>query len=160
MKTFNDATGRVWTLAINVDAIKRVKSLVSVDLLDAVNGKLLEKLVSDPILLCDVLYSLCKPQADASGVSDSDFGRSMAGDVIDLATQAFMEELVDFFPSRRRTVLQKALAKLKNLEAKVLTAAEAKMDSPEIDAVIEKMLADSGAFSIASEALSASPPAP
>ena len=160
MKTFNDATGRVWTLAINVDAIKRVKSLVSVDLLDAVNGKLLERLVADPILLCDVLFCLCKPEADAKSVSDADFGRSMAGDVIDLATTAFLEELVDFFPSRRRTILQKALTKLKVLETRVLAAAEAKIDGPEIDKAIEKMLADSGAFSIASAALSASTPAP
>lgn len=159
MKTFTDSTGRAWTLAVNVDAVKRVKGLLDVDLLDVVNGKLLERLVSDPILLCDVLYCLCKPQADAAGVTDSDFGRSMAGDVIELATGAFLEELVDFFPSRRRTVLQKALAKLKALETKVLTAAEAKMDSPEIDLAIEKMLRDSGAFSTASPASSGSIPA-
>ena len=27
MKTFTDNTGRVWTIAINVDAVKRVKAL-------------------------------------------------------------------------------------------------------------------------------------
>ena len=161
MKTFTDTTGRAWTLAINVDAIKRVKALASVDLLDAVNGKLLEKLVSDPILLCDVLYSLCKPQADASGVSDSDFGRSMAGDVIDLATQAFMEELVDFFPQARRRVLSKALAKLNNLQARALAAVEARLDSPEMDRQFAESLRqiESGSLSGSVPASSASIPA-
>ena len=65
MRTFTDNTGRAWTIAINVDAIKRVKSVAKVDLLEAVEGKLLERLVGDPILLCDVVYALCKPQADA-----------------------------------------------------------------------------------------------
>ena len=35
------------------------------NLLEAVEGKLLERLVADPVLLCDMIYALCKPQADA-----------------------------------------------------------------------------------------------
>ncbi len=171
MKTFADSANRTWTIAINVDAIKRVKSLVEVDLLEVVNGKLIDRLVSDPILLCDVLFCLCKPEADAKSVSDADFGRSMAGDVIDLATTAFLEELVDFFPSRRRPVLQKALSRIKALESKVLAAAGLRMDSPEIDRAIEAamkksdqefdtMLLGSGIFSTKSPGSSESTPAP
>ena len=59
MKTFNDNTGNTWSIAINVDTIKRVRSLLDVNLLDAVEGKLLEQLIHDPILamrhhLCDL----------------------------------------------------------------------------------------------------------
>jgi hypothetical protein len=110
MKTFNDNAGRTWTVAINVDAIKRVKSLLSVNLLEAVEGKLIEQLVSDPVMLCDVLYVLCKPEADAKQVTDEDFGRAMAGDAIDLGTTCLLEELVDFFPLAKRQVLAKARA--------------------------------------------------
>ena len=137
MKTFSDNTGRAWSLAINVDAVKRVKALVNVDLLQAVEGKLIEQLVADPILLCDVVFCLCKPQADQLGVSDEDFGRSMAGDAIEQATGAMLEELVDFFPSRRRALLTKAVGKFKTLQDTVLTAAEARLDS----GMIEKRLA-------------------
>ena len=91
MRAFTDNAGRSWSLAVNVDAIKRVKSLLGVNLMDAVEGTLLEKLVSDPVLLCDVIYAVCKPQADAQGVRDEDFGRAMAGDAIDLATTAMLE---------------------------------------------------------------------
>ena len=63
-----------------------------------VDGTLLEKLINDPILLCDVIYCVCMEEADSRGVSDEDFGRAMAGDAIELATTALLEELVDFFP--------------------------------------------------------------
>jgi hypothetical protein len=83
MRTFNDNAARSWTVQINVDAIKRVRDLVKVNLLEVVEGKLIEQLVSDPILLCDVIYAVCKPEADAKSVTDVDFGKAMAGDAID-----------------------------------------------------------------------------
>ena len=97
MKTFNDNAGRTWTLSVNIAAVKRVRSLLDVDLLELADGKLLERLVGDPVLLCDVIYCLLKPEADAAQVGDEDFGRAMAGDAIDCATEALLEELVAFF---------------------------------------------------------------
>ncbi|HOI57049.1 MAG TPA: hypothetical protein PLP01_17490, partial [Phycisphaerae bacterium] len=102
MKTFVDNAGRTWTVAVNVDAIKRVRTLCAVNLLEIVEGDLLGRLANDPILLCDVLYAVCKPELDAKGVSDEDFGRAMGGDVIEAATAAFLEEMVGFFPSPKR----------------------------------------------------------
>jgi hypothetical protein len=141
MKTFNDNAGRTWTVAINVDAIKRVRSLLQVNLLEAVEGKLIERLATDPVLLCDVLYVLCKPEADAKGVSDEDFGRAMAGDAIEAGTTALLEELVDFFPPAKRRVLAKALAKLKTLEAKAVQLADQRLDDPNLDRQLEQILA-------------------
>jgi len=141
MKTFTDNTGRSWTIAVNVEAIKRVKSLLAVNLLDAIEGKLIEQLVDDPVLLCDVIYVLCGLQAGAAKVSDEDFGRSMAGDAIEAATTALLEELADFFPRGRRELLQKALAKLRTFEAKVLEAAAARLDSPELDRRLQETIA-------------------
>jgi len=92
MKTFTDNAGRTWTVAINVDAIKRVRDLLEVDLLEVLDGKLIEKLYRDPVLLCDVVYTACKPEADARSVTDEDFGRAMAGDAIEHAAKALLEE--------------------------------------------------------------------
>ena len=77
MKTFADNAGRTWAIAVNVTAIKRVKDLLQVNLLEIADqkGKLLERLIDDPCLLCDILYSLVKPEADAKGISDEEFGR-------------------------------------------------------------------------------------
>jgi hypothetical protein len=157
VRTFADNAGRTWTVTINIDALKRVKGLLAVNLLDAIEGKLLEKLIADPVLLCDILYCLCKPQADAQSVSDEDFGRSMAGDAIEAATTAFLEELADFFPAQKRELLRKALGKLRKLEAMAFTAAGARLDSPELEEQLREMIA--GGLSGSLPGSPASPPA-
>lgn len=133
MKSFMDNAGRAWAIAINVDAIKRVRDSLDVNLLDAVEGKLIERLVGDPILLCDVIYVLCRPEAEQRGVSDEDFGRAMAGDSIDSATTSLLEELVAFFPKARRDLLTKALQKLKALEAKAIAIVEQRLEDPQLE---------------------------
>jgi len=142
MKTFTDNAGRTWTVAINVECIKRVKTLLSVNLLDAIEGKLIEQLVSDPVMLCDVIYAICKPEADTKEVSDEEFGRAMAGDAIDNATTALLEELVDFFPSGKRQVLAKALAKLKTFQTKAVETASKRLDDPKLDRQLEALLSE------------------
>ena len=115
-------------------------------------------MVSDPILLCDVLYVVCKPQADDQGVTDEEFGRAMAGDAIDEGTTALLEELVDFFPQAKRRVLAKALVKLRVLETRAATVAEQRLDSPELEAQLDAILNDSGPPSGSLLASSASTP--
>ena len=160
MKTFKDNAGRSWTIAVNVDAIKRVRSLLEVNLMEAVDGKLLEQLVTDPVLLCDIIYVLCKPEADAQQISDEDFGRAMAGDAVEHATTALLEELVEFFPLPKRRLLTKALDKLKTLEAKALEVAEKRLDSPELEAEMEAALKELGASSGNSQEPLGSTPVP
>jgi hypothetical protein len=128
-------------VAVNVDAIKRVRTLCEVNLLEIVEGDLLGRLANDPVLLCDVLYAVCKPELDAKGISDEDFGRAMGGDVIEAATAAFLEEMVGFFPSPKRAVLAKALGKLRVLEERALRAVETRLDDPRLLAEVEKQLA-------------------
>ena len=140
MKTFVDNAGRTWTVQVNVDAVRRVRDLAGVNLLEVIEGKLIERLVADPILLCDVIFALCKPEAQTKNISDVDFGRSMAGDAIDLATTALLEELVDFFPQPRRRVLAKALATLKSLQTQAMAAVETRLDSPEMQQALEAQL--------------------
>ena len=102
MKTFTDNAGRAWTLALTIGAAKRVKSLLGVNLLELEAGDppLLTRRGTDVILLCDAIFALVKPQADAAGVTDEQFAAAMGGDAI-LATcqTAFYEELVDFSAS-------------------------------------------------------------
>ena len=101
MRSFKDNQGRQWSVEINVTAIKRVRGLTGEDLMQVIEGTLIEKLIRDPVLLCDVVYAICKPEADACSVSDEEFGKAMAGDAIEAATTAVLEELVGFCPSPR-----------------------------------------------------------
>ena len=141
MKTFTDNAARAWTIQVNVDALKRVKSLLDVDLMEAVDGKLLQRMLDEPVLLCDIIYALCKPQADAASVTDEDFGRAMAGDAIDNATQALLEELVDFFPQRRRALLTKVLDKLKKLDSLALATVTDRIEKIDLDKVMSNAVA-------------------
>jgi hypothetical protein len=154
-KIFGDNSGRKWTVEINVGAIKRVRTLCGVDLLEMVSGgDLAQKMSTDPVLLCDVLFALVKTAADAAAVTDEDFGRAMAGDAIADATQAFLDELVDFFPRSRRGLLRKAIDGMRDVEEKGLVLADKKLDLLLAQASAD-LLAKSGAPSTNSPAPSA-----
>ena len=117
MKSFTDSLGRAWTLVVNVATIKRVRALCGVDLNSIVevedgkpSAKLLERLSGDPVLLADVLYAVCKPECDQRNVSDEDFGAAMAGDAVAQATDALLDETVDFFPAAKRDAFRRILS--------------------------------------------------
>ena len=131
MHTFKDNQGREWTVEITVAAIKRVRGLAGVDLMEVLEGSngLIEKLVRDPVLLCDVIYAACKPQADEREVADEAFGASMAGDAIEHATAALLEELVDFCPSPRdRANLGRVLKATREVMDKARDVVERRID--------------------------------
>lgn len=163
MKVFKDNAGREWTVELNVAALKRVKSLTGVDLLGVLDGTLVERLIRDPVLLCDVVYAVCKPQADERSVTDEDFGRAMAGDAIEHATEALLEELVSFCPSPRdRANLGRVLKATRDVMDKARDIVEAKLDSGELEKAAEQALEEAqtrpGSSSGSAQASSASTP--
>lgn len=136
MRTFQDSKGREWTVEITIATAKRLRDLLDVDLIAAYsdeNDDLFQRLSVDPFLLCNVVYVVCKPQADAEGVSDEQFGEAMSGQPIENATEALLEELVVFFPRAKRTTFRKALNRMREMEAKAAAVTEAKLDDPEIE---------------------------
>lgn len=146
MKTFQDNAGRQWTVTINVDAVRRVRSLVDVNLLDVLDDgcRLLAQLHDDPVLLVDVLYCVCKPEADANDVTDEDFGRAMAGDAIAHATAALLAELSDFFPNaRQRAAMQELLRKTNSVADRLLEKAESAIQQLDPESVVETLTASS-----------------
>ncbi|MCI0333699.1 MAG: complement resistance protein TraT [Planctomycetes bacterium] len=132
MHTFADNLGRTWYVAINVATIRRVRDVLDVDLYQLVDDGMqaLGRLVSDPVRLADVLYVLCKDDADAKNISDEDFGRALAGDAITAAAEAFVEELVDFFPDERsRAALRRVIAAGREVRTKLLDHAETMLEA-------------------------------
>jgi len=141
MHVFRDAAGREWSLTISIATVKRIKALAGVNIVEEIsNARLLERLCVDPVLLCDILYAICKPDADRLGVTDEQFGQALAGDAIEAATNAMLQELVDFFPTRRRAVLKKALAAAEKMDEAQLAAVEKKIDAM---ALVDAPLGDS-----------------
>ena len=131
MHFWKDTEGREWSTALNVTTLKRVKALAGVDLMQAIQGDILERLNSDIVLLCDVLYAVHKDEADSRGISDEAFGRALAGDALEAATRALVEDLVDFFPNAAtRRLLKKALEISAAETARAFATAEAALEAP------------------------------
>lgn len=159
MKQFKDNAGRTWTVDINVATLKRVRGLAGVDLMQVIEGTLIEKFIRDPVLLCDVVYAICKPEADTAKVSDEEFGKAMAGDAIEAATGAVLEELVAFCPSPRdRANLGRVLQATTKVMERARDLVERKLDSGELDRLADRLLATAGGSSGSALESSASTP--
>ena len=94
-----------------------------------------------------MLYAVCKPQADERGVSDEEFGRSMAGDAIESATVALLEDIVGFCPSPRdRAALGRVLTAMRNARDKARDLVDKNLDrmieGGEIDRIVESAMTE------------------
>lgn len=141
MHIFTDNKGRKWDIVLNVNQMKRVRAVLGIDLvnvitLDAkgeVKVDLIDRIANDPCLLVDILCVLTEKQAASLGVSDIQFGESLAGDAIEEATKAFLDELVDFFPGAKRLFLQKAVTLARKYTLEMTSALEKALSDPELE---------------------------
>jgi hypothetical protein len=126
MHQFMDNANRRWEINVNVAAVKRVRSLLKVDLPGLFDGKMkpLVELFADPCQFVDVLWVLIEKQAQALSVSDVSFGEAMGGDVLLTAADAFVEEIADFFPGAKADSLRKILSESRKAAKKVENAAQ------------------------------------
>jgi len=159
MKTFTDSTGKTWTLSLTIDSVKRVKGLLDVNLLDLTAGDppLLTRLGTDVILLCDVLYAMVKPQADAAGVTDEQFGASLGGEAILAAQTAFYEEIMDFFRKAGRGEVARAAETQRRLIDLTVQRIETRIEHMDIETMLDAAL---GKPSTSWQVSSESTPAP
>lgn len=149
MKTFTDAAGRTWTLALNLGTAMAVKDRLGVDLLqpEAGDPPLLTRLGTDEMLLAEVICALLEPQFETHRVRPEDVRMAFDGRTLLAAQQAFYEELIDFFRQRGRTDRARALAtQLKLIEAGV-RAAEAKIEAMNIEDAMQSLATDPGGIS-------------
>jgi hypothetical protein len=131
--TFKDTEGRAWSVEITYSTVKRVRSILGVDIMEAVEGKLMPKLISDPMLLVDVLYCIVKPQADAAGVTDEQFGGALGSGKLYEARDCLAHALVFFSPPEKRQAIRRAWERTKDLVDTAAAAVVKRMDDPEID---------------------------
>lgn len=160
MPAFTDNLSRTWDVDVHVASIKRVRSLLDVDLLQIVEDRceLLARLADDPVLLVDVLYVVCKPAADTQNISDEDFGRAMSGDALLSGFEALLKGLEDFFQdARRRQAVTHVIAKTRRLAEMILDHTNHQINQIDVDAAFEQ-LTTSGPSSTNAPASSPSTP--
>lgn len=119
MPKFTDSTGRDWIVKLNVGLVEQVKDDADIDLdtLLETPEKFASILSQTPKKLVQILWVLCENQAIDYGVDPKKFGFLFDREVLDRASQAFLEAVLLFYP---RSVAGKAVSgKLPQLLAKM-----------------------------------------
>ncbi len=146
MSTSTDEEKRDWRVRVDVTTIRNVRELKTKDG-EAIDLGSLAKaaenfiaMADDPCLLCNVLFVLCEEQASSRDVSDEDFGRLLAGDVIEHAAMALEEAITDFFPQQKRSLLQRLRKKVDRVQEAGINLVSEKLESPNLEArILAKM---------------------
>jgi hypothetical protein len=159
MQIFKDNSGRSWTLSLTVAAIKRVRAMTTangdpIDLAQLGDDPSIAARMVDPMTVCDVVWCLVKPQADAENITDEQFGEGLTGTAIADAVRALLGELSDFFQTIGRTdAVQILSTTLKVAEEMIATNVRSMVK-------IESNLLTSGTSSTSSPESSESTPTP
>ena len=109
-RTFKDNEGRVWTPKVTLYEAARIKRNCNIHIEDFDD---IQRMVQDPMLLCDTLFIVCEDEAVRKGVSAENFGRSLFGDAIKAAREALLTAVSDFFSDpRARTAFMECMETL------------------------------------------------
>lgn len=139
MPTFKDTNGREWSVRANVGIIKEVRENLHVNLA-VLDGKIFERLQDDPELLVNVLWIVCKDEASKANVTAEKFGEALVGDVIDDATQALTQAIANFFPKRKRELMNLLAAKTESLRELQFQKVKTRLTDPAVDQKITTAL--------------------
>lgn len=125
MHAFTDTQNRTWRINLNVATLRKVHASTGLHLGNLLNSEEVIKLQNDDLLLGEVLWHLIKDQATDAKVDRESFESGLSGKVILAATDALLEEFLDFLSDGRRAEILRLL--LKQFEAtKDLALATAK----------------------------------
>lgn len=132
MKSWKDSEGNKWNLSINVFTLKKVKADTGVDLLAIASGdKDASESLADVFKMAEVLWSLTEKQAEERGINPDQFGERLAGDAFEDAAKQLLEDLVEFFPEKKRKAFRLLLQKAEEFEDSRMDAAIKKLEDPE-----------------------------
>lgn len=136
---FADTRSRPWTIALNVHTVEQIRDQLNLDLLEP-TPELMQRLAVDPVQLVGVLAVALADDLTAADETPEGFARSLGGDAIDDATDAFLQALVNFSRRHQRPALQKALDRTRKAEEQMYQAAEKTLSSPRTDEMIDKAI--------------------
>ena len=148
MRIFKDRNGQDWQIVLNVNQMKRIRAALGIDLVNvitldregAVKVDMIDRIANDPCLLVDILWVLVQDQARTLNVTDEQFGTALAGDAIESATKAFLDELVDFFPGAKRLFLQKAVGLARKFGGEWNETLKKALEDPELESRVRESM--------------------
>ena len=122
------AGGKEWLVAVDGPKIRRIREACGVDL-GARDCSQFDRLTNDPLLAQDVLWQLCRKDAEAAGLDCDQFQGLLSGDVGEAAGNALIEAVIDFFPNQQRKLLRDMLAKNQAVQEATLNAAMTRLQA-------------------------------
>lgn len=118
--------GQAFTIELDTPLIREVRKELDIDLVAAdMSGE--AKAASDIATLVDVLWILCREQAEKHGISADVFGRGIKGDTWEAAILALRRAIAFFSPSSSRSIRLAQIAAEERLQRAGAAAALAKM---------------------------------
>lgn len=150
MHKFTDNQNREWQISIGLATAQHIKLQTGgrVDFVEQARtgqGKEVFLLLANDIeLLGQVAWLLCEAQATELGVSELQFAEAFDMDVLESFQTALIRAAIDFFPSRSRSVLLKALEVAERISDTDNATATAKarelMDDPQFEQMIRRAI--------------------
>lgn len=137
MNTFDSSDGQTWAVEIDTSTLIRLRKENAIDLMEVIDGPLLNDLYSDPVKLIEVLFSILQPSIDFDA-----FASVMSGQSLDEAHEALMAALLAFFPKAHRETLEAVLRTSREGQAKVISVLNGPAVGQAMTAELDKLESD------------------
>jgi len=138
MPSFKTADGREYIVRLDAPKIRDIRAELSLDLGALDFGPTAQRLATDPVLLVDTLWILCREQCGHANVTSQQFGESLVGDALDQAADALIKARADFSPARMRSLILKTQETSDRIRAKTTEMAAARLTDPAVEERILK----------------------
>jgi len=181
VKEFRDDQGRPWMVALTVAAADRVRGLVTLDVTEDVDqpdgsvkrqtrpvpfdlidagsiARTLEVLRNNYGKIGEILYAICRQQAEDKKLTRDQFLDGLRGDSLEAAQLALESELVDFFPPGLRKMVALMVARIREMADQVMSQAEAELAGTTAAELLARSGTPSGSVPESSESTPASGP--
>lgn len=132
MKTFTDILGDEWKITFNIGEMRRMEERIKETGLgvEITSPESVILRLQDIFFLADFLYLTVEEEANTRNVSSKEFGYRLAGDVIEQARNALVEEYADFFQNESQREKIRALANsVGKIGMEILTQSIAKKET-------------------------------
>ena len=152
MQSFKDKNGKSWDIELNIGTARKIKSRCDIDIENVVtfnkqnqpqDVSILERLSGDAILLFNVIFAICEDQVTTAGMTEESFAELFNGDAIEAATEALLDEIINFSRPAKRKVLIQLRQISKNYSEKAGKELEKILSDPKFKQEVEKVLTTS-----------------
>lgn len=115
MHTFKDVNGKDWTIQLDTNMTRELRSEIGVDLLN-LDKQTVSDLTTNDEMLVDVISFICTEQIKHKEMDAKSFAACMVGEALDNACDALVNEVVFISRRSQREVAAKAWEKTKAAE--------------------------------------------